>query len=203
MILFSLQRKKLSKAILKLFDTTPAGLSKHGFKDALLSPKGFHSGSLTWQEREIAILGDLISMGYDENLNLIACRGCVLSLHCDTPTLSLVPLSFNPHAYEEAIEGSIILTGKQKAYPKDQFVIYSQRNGYAGVSIVGKNSHQSSTLLLTMTVTGNNVMSHQGTLEVTVSIPPQEAKVIHHLFPEIEPGGWNYKTSLSFQRKNH
>jgi hypothetical protein len=141
-------------------------------------------------------------MGYDENLNLISCRGCVLSLHCDTSTLSpLTPISFNPQAYEEAMEGSILLTGKQKTYPKDQFVIYTQRNGYAGVSIVGKNLQKGTNLLLTMVVSGKNVMSHQGSLEVTVTIPPLEAKVIHHLFPEVEPGGWNYKTAVSFQRK--
>jgi hypothetical protein len=140
-------------------------------------------------------------MGYDENLNLISCRGCVLSFHCDTSSLSLSPISFDSAAYEEALEGSVLLSGKQKAYAKDQYVLYTQRNGYAGVSIVAKNSHGKTALCLTMKVTGNNVLSHQGDLEATVTIPPHEAKVIHHLFPEVEPGGWNYKTAVTIQRK--
>lgn len=139
-------------------------------------------------------------MGYDDSLNLISSRGCVLSLHCDNPSLTLTPISFNPLAFEEALEGPIIISGKQKAYPKDEFIVYTQRNGYAGVSIVAKNLNHMTTLLLTMNITGKNVMSHQGTNTATVTIPPGEAKVIHHLFPEVEPGAWSYKSSLSYQR---
>jgi hypothetical protein len=185
---------------LKKFDATSSGLSLHGFKQALLSSEGFHSNPLSWKEREVLLVTDLISMGYDDNLNLISSRGCVLSLHCDTPTLSLTPLSFTPELYEEAIESPILLTDKPKRYPKDEYVIFTQRNGYAGASIVAKNMSRVSNLLLTMAITGKNVMSHQGSLTVTVSIPPGEAKVIHHLFPEVEPGGWSYKQAVTFER---
>lgn len=185
---------------MKSFDSTSSGLSKYGFKQALLSPHGFHSECLSWREREVAVFGDLISMGYDDSLNLISSRGCVLSLHCDNPSLTLSPISFDPVAFEEAIESPIIISGKQKSYEKDEFTVYTQRNGYAGVSIVAKNFNQSTTLLLTMNITGKNVMSHQGTLTTTVNIPPGQAKVIHHLFPEVEPGAWSYKSSLSYQR---
>jgi hypothetical protein len=139
-------------------------------------------------------------MGYDTNLSLISSRGTVLSLHCDTNSLTLSPLSFDAEIYEEAMEGPILSSDKPKTYTKEECILFTQRNGYAGASIVAKNVSLVTKLAITMTISGKNVMSHTGALAVTVMIPPGEAKVIHHLFPEVEPGGWSYKQQVSFQR---
>ena len=167
------------------------------FKNELLSNDGFYS-SLTWEERQSILLDDLISLGYDENLNLIGSRGCVISIHSESP-VNVTPTPFDSVAYEEAIESAIILYGKVKEFPNDQFKLFIKKNGYAGASIVGQNNGDDF-LHITMTITGNNVMSHTGNLTTAIIIPPKEAKVIHHLFPESEPGKWSYKYNLSVQR---
>lgn len=141
-------------------------------------------------------------MGYDENLNLIGSRGCVISIHSET-SINITPVPFDYEAYEEALESAIILYGKVKDFPNDKFKLFIKKNGYAGVSIVGQNNNDDSFLDITMTITGTNVMSHTGNLITTITIPPKEAKVIHHLFPEVEPGKWNYKYNLSIQRKKN
>jgi hypothetical protein len=151
------------------------------------------------EEREGMLLRDLACFGYDDDLNLVGSRSCVVSIHSEAKTtMTLVP--FNPLAFEEAIELPIIQTGTVKDYPKDGFKIFTKKNGYAGVSIVGKNEATDTSLLLTMNVTGTNIMSHTGSLGRSVTIPPGEEKVIHHLIPEVEPGSWSYKYSMSYTR---
>lgn len=173
------------------------GLSQLEFKKALLSSNGFHMNS-TWEERESKLLEDLVSMGYDENLNLIGSRGCVLSIHSEAP-VDIHPIPFNPEIFEEALESAIFLSGKMKDYPNDKFKLFIKKNGYAGASILCQNDG-ADFLHFTMTITGVNVMSHVGSLTTTVKIPPKEAKIIHHIFPEIEPGKWSYKHNISVQR---
>lgn len=173
------------------------GLDLSNFKNALLFSDGFYS-NLTRDERESALLEDLISMGYDENLNLIGSRGCVLSIHSES-SVNITPISFDPAAYEEALESAIILYGKVKEFSNDKFKLFIKKNGYAGASIVCRNDGDD-LLHITMTITGINVMSHTGNLTSTVIIPPKEAKVVHHIFPEIEPGKWSYKYNLSAVR---
>lgn len=152
----------------------------------------------TWEERESKLLEDLVSMGYDENLNLIGSRGCVLSIHSEAP-VDIHPIPFNPEIFEEALESAIFLSGKMKDYPNDKFKLFTKKNGYAGASILCQNDGEDF-LHFTMTITGVNVMSHVGSLTTTVKIPPKEAKIIHHIFPEIEPGKWSYKHNISVRR---
>ena len=142
---------------------------------------------------------DLECFGYDADLNLIGSRGCVISAHSEE-VLKMVLVPFNPLAFEEAIELPIIQTGSMKEYAKDGFKVFTKKNGYAGVSIVAKNERSDSAMLLTVNVSGVNIMSHTSSLARTVRIPPGEAKVIHHLVPATEPGQWSYKYSMSYVR---
>ncbi|CAE7652041.1 unnamed protein product, partial [Symbiodinium microadriaticum] len=154
---------------------------------------------LTRGEREEQLLKNLECFGYDEDLNLIGSRGVVVAVHTEEDLrMGLAP--FNPLAFEEAMELPIIQNGTVKDYPKDGFKIYTKKNGYAGVSIVAKNDRSDTALLLTVNVSGDNIMSHSSSLARTVHIPPSEAKVIHHLVPAMEPGAWSYKYSMSYAR---
>jgi phage gp45-like len=142
---------------------------------------------------------DLIAMGYDQDLNLIGSRSCALSIHSETKS-ELKVIAFDEQVYEEAIERPVLLEGKEKSYANDGFKLFTKKNGYAGCSIAAQNVKSDSTLNLTMTVTGNNIMSHQGSLSTTIAIPPLETKIVHHIMPAVEPGAWSYKFSLSYTR---
>ena len=74
------------------------------------------------------------------------------------------------------------------------------KSGFSGVSYVVKNNHESQSLIFTQDCSvGNNIISHRCDLKATVNIPPNEAKVLHHLAPKTCIGGWQSGYSASYE----
>jgi len=192
--------RKKAKVVVQNFEFTDAGLTLAGFKRALLSGEqyGIRPG-LERDDREKALMRDLCALGYDDDLNLIGSRGCVISVHSEAP-VSITTVPFSQSAYDEAMELPILATGKKTEYESEGFAIYTKKNGYAGMSILAYNYRSDTQLILTVGVTGENILSHRGDLTHTVSVPPLEACVVHHLAPAVEPGGWSCKYSMSYKR---
>jgi len=195
------QYRAKSKKVLRHFDSTRTGLTLKGFRLALLSSEayGLRPG-MTRDERENALMRDLISLGYDENLNLVGSRGCVISVHSEAPVV-MKTQPFTQNIYDEAMELPILAEGKKTDYENGGFTVYNKYNGFAGMSILVANNKEETNLKITMTVSGENVISHRGMLAYTATVPPMEACVLHHLAPAVEPGAWSCKFSLTYLRE--
>ncbi len=191
-----LQAKEKSNTIISTFDSSTLGLSLTGFIQAFSGEHEncFH-GRISRAHKQDVLMRDLLAIGYDDDLNLIGSRGVVMSIHSEED-ITCKTVAFDAKIFEEAIELPIIATGTVSQF--DHVKLYTKENGYAGCSFVVKNELCDASVRFTMDVSGKNIMSHRGFLKATIDVPPNEAKVIHHLMPESDSGAWSYKCAMSY-----
>jgi calpain-15 len=110
-----------------------------------------------------------------------------------TKTFDVKPIAFDAIAYEEAMELPVIEAGT----PMDLFgdgsvILYTRKAGYSGISYVAKNTTEEDAILLTLDLSGSsNIISNRLSLAADVMVPPNEAKVMHHIFPDDEHKDWS------------
>ena len=76
--------------------------------------------------------------------------------------------------------------------------LYTRKSGFSGVSYVVKNDHHRTLKFTQDCSVGKNILSHRGTLNYEETIPPGEAKVLHHIMPENASTGWQSGFSASY-----
>lgn len=105
---------------------------------------------------------------------------------------------YNPEAFEEAIELPILKFGVKRVLDVNKITLFTRKSGFSGVSYIIKNEH-SRTLKFTQDCSvGKNIVSHRGALSFEETIPPGEAKVLHHIMPDNRMSGWQSGFSASY-----
>jgi hypothetical protein len=119
-------------------------------------------------------------------------RPGAIAFHSTKP-FQVNSIAFDAIAYEEAMELPVIEAGT----PMDLFgdgsvILYTRKSGYSGISYVAKNTTEEDAILLTLDLAGSsNIISNRLGLSVDVMVPPREAKVMHHIFPDDEHKDWS------------
>jgi hypothetical protein len=121
-----------------------------------------------------------------------ATRSVVLTIH-SSEKFSVEEIPFDDNIYEEAMELPAIHQGVTKdLFGDGKVILHTFKSGYAGMSFVAANHTDMNTLRLTLDLSGSdNIISHTGDMIATVDIPPNEAKVMHHIFPADDFGDWS------------
>lgn len=71
-------------------------------------------------------------------------------------------------------------------------MLYTRRSGYAGVSYVVSNTTSKEAVKVELNFDqSKNVVSHRGSLKAAVIVPPNEAKVVHHMMPRDDTHDWS------------
>ena len=119
-------------------------------------------------------------------------RNCAIAFH-SVKDFVVREVPFNAEAYEEAMELPVIEAGTEMDLFGDRSVLlYTRKSGYSGISYVAKNTTESDAISLTLDLTGSaNIVSHRGNLVAEVMVPPNEAKVMHHIFPHDDHKDWS------------
>ena len=77
--------------------------------------------------------------------------------------------------------------------------LYRYRSGYGGVSFLVENKHTAPLVFILDCSESKNVVSHRPSLKHQQTIPPGEAKIMHHLLPDSsEVGAWSWAYSASY-----
>ena len=137
-------------------------------------------------------------LGFNADLRLDSGRGAVLCVH-GTVDYTLVMAPFDHEAYEEAIELPAISHGSLSEFEDGKIQMYKFRSGYGGVCFVVRNNHTAPLVFVLDCSESKNVVSHRSSLNHQETIPPNEAKVLHHLCPKASDGGsWSWAYSASY-----
>jgi len=181
--------------LLHKFESADApGLSKNGF----LRAQQFvfqHTGA-----DEEKLRAEFRILGYSAGMQFESGRSAVLSVH-GTSAFTLETMVFDPAAYEEAVELPIKAQGEQTTFEEGKIVLYRYRAGYCGISFVVENKHTVPLIFVLDCSTSKNVVTHQADLKHQATIPPGEAKVMHHILPDSDSSGswsWAYSASYMF-----
>lgn len=135
-------------------------------------------------------------LGYDDQLNLQACRSVALSVHGTAPFV-LDSLPYDQHAVEEA-EDLVIMRGEVKAFENGLVKLYKLRAGSSGVSVMVENLNHMALVFQMDCTKSENVISHRPSLLHKEVIGPNERRVLHHLMPadpDIKSWSWSYSAS--------
>lgn len=168
------------------------GLSRTGFlKSQLFVFK--HSGCDEGKLRnEFKILGFNADLKYDSG------RNAVLVMH-GTSDFTVTAAPFDHEAYEEAVELPAIAHGDCSEFEDGKIQMYKFRSGYGGMSFVVRNNHTAPLVFVLDCSESTNVQTHRDSLNYQETIPPNEAKVLHHLCPKVVGGGaWSWAYSASY-----
>ena len=77
--------------------------------------------------------------------------------------------------------------------------LYRYRSGYCGVSFLVENKHTAPLVFMLDCSKSKNVVSHRPELKYQETIPPGEAKIMHHLLPDSsEVGQWSWAYAASY-----
>mmetsp|Transcript_6717 Transcript_6717/g.11290 ORF Transcript_6717/g.11290 Transcript_6717/m.11290 type:complete len:845 (-) Transcript_6717:102-2636(-) len=172
------------------------GLSKTGF----LRAQQFvfqHTGA-----DEEKLRNEFKILGYNANMEFESGRPAVLSVH-GTANYSLETMVFDPAAYEEAVELPVKCKGEVTSFEDGKINLYRHRSGYCGVSFVVENKHTAPLVFVLDMSSSKNVVTHRRSLKFQKTIPPNEAKVMHHILPDnSEAGDWSWGYSASYMFKD-
>ena len=176
---------------------TVTGISKVGFiriRQFLFQNSGADETKL---RTEFAALGYNASMQRSPSI-----RSAVLSVHA-TVDFTLIPTAFDAGAYEEAVELPIKAFGECNSFEEGKICLYRYRSGYCGISFLVENNHPTDSLDFMLDCSSSkNVVSHHPSLKHKQTIPPGEAKVLHHLLPDNSEDGvgwsWGYSATYIF-----
>ena len=125
-------------------------------------------------------------------------RAAVLCVH-GTGRFTLEMAPFDALAYEEAVELPIISNGKCTEYDDGKVQFHTLASGYYGVSFLVRNNHTTKPLSFTLDCSDSkNTITHRDGMKHQQIIPPNEAKVLHHLCPK-EEGSWSWAHSGSYR----
>eukprot|EP01038_Epipyxis_sp_PR26KG_P014549 gene14549-19531_t len=157
-----------------------------------------HTGS-----DEIKLRRELKALGYDSCLNYSGGRGAVLVIH-GTADYSLNAHEFDKNAYSEAMELPVINQGDCTELEEGRIKLYKYRSGYKGLSFAIENRDSQHDLLFILDCKGSvNVISHRSDMKYEVTVPTNQARILHHLMPEKdESEGWSWAYSASYMWKS-
>jgi hypothetical protein len=80
-----------------------------------------------------------------------------------------------------------------------KIALYRYRSGYCGVSFLVENKHTASLVFMLDCSKSKNVVSHRPSLKHQQTIPPGEAKIMHHLLPDSsDVGAWSWAYAASY-----
>ena len=136
--------------------------------------------------------------------------GCVLRTLADkklnatvvvhsTRPHGLVEQAFNAEAYEEAIELPVIKDGTVRELEGGLIKLYTRKSGFSGASYVIQNNHTRDLKFTQDCSCGKNIISSNGVLKVTTTVPKGESKVTHHLAPATTVGAWQSGFTASYE----
>jgi hypothetical protein len=120
-------------------------------------------------------------------------RHAVLVIH-SSKEYRIDQIPFDKLALEEAMELPVIHgqgRKEQDLFGDGSVMLYTRRSGYAGISYVALNTTTDDPIRLELDFSeSKNIVSHQQSLCASVVVPPNEAKVIHHIMPREDNKDW-------------
>ena len=143
------------------------------------------------------ILKDLQFMGYNDFLELEHACTYTLSLHYESETeIAVSKQDFDPEAYSAALQLPILGYGDYEALGDDSGLRLYQLKATTGwgVSFMIENTSDR-TYVAKMDCHGSqNVDTHNGKLEKTLSVPGKQSRIVQHIVPRvIAPWNWSYR----------
>jgi hypothetical protein len=174
--------------MISAFDSRDGGLTADGFVQM------YWYLYQAMERKEDGVRHDLAFFGYDlhQGLALTRARAFVMSVHAAFP-VELVQVPYNAAVYEEAMEVPVKQLGQVRELSGGKLKLYTHKAGYWGVTLAAENLTDAAVEVQVDCSQSVNVMSSAGTLAASITVPPGETKIVHHLMPvDQKPWGWGY-----------